>query len=687
MRENPINNQNPRNVGSYYGQAFTGEEDNDTIAAGINDRKNKYLIETKVLRRQWLINSAMARGHQFSYLHRTQDRLINLQELPGRKQVQVDLIKPWKEHMIASLTRAMPKFEAIPETTDSSSISGARMGTSLLDYYWDTWRFITQYITICNGMMDFGNMFVYLNYMEDGSHYRSKPIIDANTGQPVFDNDDNPMQEKTPIGDIVPTLVNPQNIIVPFDGNMDLDDKPWIALYQRRSMDYFEMTYGDAGKAVKPENSYSISTDGDEYNLERISDPRNYSTDIRRMEYANEVVYFQKPSDKNPDGMVVVMANNKILSRSKWPYSKLVGVYPIEHFHLRREAGEFFARSWVEPQISPQRLYNLLWSILAENVDDNAHQKLLVPNHCLDEDPSDITEILHYTGSQAPEYLQLSDMPSYYQNAFAMIEMKMRDLQNYHGASQGGAVSGVRSDVHAQNLQDQDLLPLSVVDELMRSSFERMGEKILTIAAEKLTEERVISFTGKGSRLQYADFKGEMLGDTRRVKVRMSELWMRSRGMTRQTILNMFQMGGITDQYGNPDATKLVQLMEFDVPESMNEELRVHSEQAYLENDRMYRGEQPPVTPWQNQKLHLNIHDAEMNSTEFMELYEKGMGDDPQAKASVEQFMIHKGQHEALFAQAMSGLAPPPEEQNNQSQAGAEAKRPQQTATPPKEEE
>jgi len=657
------------------GQAFSGKEDDDYIAEEIESRRTTFLTETVTMRRQWLLEGAFARGQQFNILHSTEDRLIHLQEPPGRKQIQVDVIGPWIEHMVAKLTQAMPKFEAMPEDMDASSVSAARMGNALLGYYWDNWRFSEDYINLATLVINFGNAFIYLNYIEDGSRYKSRNVVDSTTGNPAVDENGELITEKTSIGDIEATVLPPQNLICPLDTNK-LDDKPWVIIYQRQPMDYFEIQYGDKGKEVGPETHAR-----DYYGLWRIAQNSSGGSQSQGVEYANEIIYFQKPSDINTDGMVVVVANGKILSRNPWPYTKLVSGYPIEHFHLRKEAEEFFARSWIERQIPLQKLYNLLWSILAENADDQAHQKLLVHNTSgiNENDIVDMNQMLEWGGNIPPSYMQLGDMPSYFQNAFPLIEKKIQDVQNYHGASLGSSVSGVRSDVHAQNLQDQDLLPLTVLDELMRISFERMGEKILTIAAEKLTEERVIAFTGEGKRMMYENFKGEMLGDSRTVKVRMTNLWMRNKGMTRQTIMQRFQMGGITDQFGRPDAAKLDRLLEWDMPDTAREDLQIHTERAYLENDRIMRGgtEPTPVTMWQDQKVHISVHQDFMNSNEYMEVYEAGLSGDEQAAKTAAGLEQHTEEHLQIYQQQLMAAMPAPEQKPGQ--ANREGK-PQQSA-------
>ena len=143
-------------------EIFTGNETDDEIVKQINGiRTINHRLSSRT-RRQWLLNSAFARGQQFMILRRNEDRLVQPRVPGNRKLVMDNLIGPWKEAMIANLVTAIPLFEAIPSTHDADSVSAARLGSDLLNYYWEDWSFILQYITLSGYLADFGNAFIFL---------------------------------------------------------------------------------------------------------------------------------------------------------------------------------------------------------------------------------------------------------------------------------------------------------------------------------------------------------------------------------------------------------------------------------------------------------------------------------------------------------------------------------------------
>jgi len=644
-----------------------GDENDDAIIDTVNNRLAVFKRQSTSIRRQWLINSAMVRGQQFSVLHRSEDRLINLQAPPGRKLIMDNMITPWRDHMIANMAMALPEFEGIPANWDSQSVTAARFAGALLNHYWDQWYFLYQYVQLSGYLIDFGNSFIYANYEVQLNKYRTEDMINTQTGEIALDDNGSILKIKRPDDDITCKVLLPQCIGCSLDPS-PLEDKSWVTITERKELDYFKEKY-DNGEEVLGETDY----DNDSYNIRRISGVDMSDSSSGTVECANETIYFQKPCDSNPDGFICIVAGNVLLkpkdreNRQEWPYKKLM-TYPIEHFHFPKESGEFFARSRVESQIPLQKCLNLLWSILMENAEEMGHIKLLIPNTANVDTISDINEIIRYDLPKEPSYMNPPPLPDFIAGTvIERIKSSIRDVQNYHGASLGGSVSGVRSDLHAQNLQEQDLLPLSTVDNLVKSSLERFGSKILLIAADKLLEERAISFVGKDRRLQFINFKGAMLGDTNKVKVRMTNTQMRTKGATIQRIMEFFQAGLITDNMRQPDPVEAMRQLEFAMPESVHKTLRLHSDMAYRENDRMMNGEETWVLKHQDHMIHINIHQEFQNSSDYMKLYEE-LKTNQQNQQIINNFDQHLMQHNQFLMQAMGMLKPKPESEKPQTQ-------------------
>ena len=646
-----------------------------SLVVDINQKYAWYLQESRITRRQWLINAAFTRGHQFSVLHRTEDRIIEIKEPTNRKMVQVDKISPWKRHMIANIIIGVPMFQAQPEDSlTPDSVSAARVGTALLRHYWETWDFDIQKIVAAGHLVDFGNAFIFVNYEEDGTKFISQPVTDVMTGEQVVDDVGEPVTTQKAIGDITTTVLSPQQVVFSMDG-LPIEDKPWIMIVNKRELSYFKNTYPEHGNEVMPETYMNVSN----YDLRLLSDNLNKQV-AGKIKYATEKIYLQKPCKNNPDGCIAIVGGDVLLQRSTWGFKKLTD-YPIIHLHFPKEAEEPFARSMVEPQIPIQRAINIISSILEENIDEMAHLKWLVANQGDIDEITDDNGIIRYNYPFKPEQSALQPMPNYPMEFLNYLESALQDIQSYHSVSKGGSESGVRSDSHAQNLQDQDMQPLSVLDEILRVGYERLGEIVLAIAAEKLTDERTISYIGEDKRRIITKFKASMLGNTQTVKVRLDNTYLRNKAAVVSNILQIAQMGLITDSYGQPDGNKVLRMMEFGLPDSIFSEMQLHTELAYHENDIMMGGKQAIITQWQNHKIHLDIHEEFMNSVEFMKLYDDTNNKNNQMLISL--FSQHITQHSQIMMQNMGMLQPkqPPQNNNNRASQGAENK-PAQAQSP-----
>jgi hypothetical protein len=656
-RINPVNIFSaPKNNTSNVGRLLDMETPDKEIIAVVNDNYTWYMNASRDTRRQWLVNSAFTRGQQWSILHRNEDRLVNLAAPPGRKQIMVDKIGTWKEHTVANIVSAVPMFQAQPTNNDTGSVASARAASSLLTYYWDDWRFDVQKIQMAGYMVDFGNAFVFLNYIE-GNKFVIDPVYDLD-GNAALDENGDPVSEKHAIGDIEPAVLMPHYVGLPLDDS-PVEDKPWIEIFPTKSLSHFINTYKD-GYLVMAENLEANNN----FNIERISEANRSKRGTLQTQQAIEKIYMQKPCKSKPDGFMAVVANGVLLMKSEWPYKKLA-TYPIEHFHYPKEPGEFFARSRVEKQIPIQKFINIIHSSIGENADAFLNIKWMNPNNSGVTRITNDNEMINYNYPYKPEMNTITPLPAWVMDEMQQLYSDMQDVQSYHGASMGASQSGVRSQSHAQDLQDQDMMPINVLDMIVGASYERMGEKILYIAAEKLTEERIITYVGEDKRNMVKKFKASMLGDIKKVKVRLDNTWLRNKAAVTNNIMQMGQYGLILDTYGQPDTGKIMKLMEFALPDGVFSDMKIHTDLAYHENDMMMQSITMPVVQWQNHNLHLGCHQDFMNSPEFMNIvmeYETK----PESKATVDLFVSHTQQHSKLFGQAM-GMIQPKQTQGSQA--------------------
>ena len=636
---------------------LTGKESIPEIESYIRDKIDMYHEQNNETYRQWLLNAAFAKGQHWGVIGTRTNVWQPLTPPSGLNYVTDDMISPWISAMVANLSIGKPMWEAVPKSLAPEAIMSARTANDILDAYWDEWRFVEKEIEGNEFLMTFANFLIFIRYNEDEAD--GEIINDTDTGEPMFDNDGNVLKQRVKVGKVSGDIRPPHHLGCPLDPR-DLDEKEWMFWRQARPLSYFAEKYGKLGENIVPE---TIEHRG-ETTLADIS--RGRDENRYREGNANEVLFMQKPSDSAPDGLVLPYVNGKLLEHNRdkwrWQFDDMTG-YPVIHVHGKKSAGEFWARSSLESQIPLQRALNILVSSLIDNIDSMAHMKWGLPTSANVADIWNTNEVVEYEGALAPHMLKVEALPNWIPQTEASLKASIRDIQSWHGASQGGAVSGVRSEVHADNLQEQDLLPLNTIDNLKGAGWARMGDKILRIYAEKMPDQSM-SFVKDGRPIVIQNFKASMIENISRINVKMTGTNLRNPVAVKREIGEWYAAGLLVDPItGQPYARKATELLEFALPKSHFEQLRIHSNQAYIENTRMYDGEAPTPYGFENHFIHQRVHGDEMNSPRFRQLLIAAEADDGDAKRIVTLFGKHIEATSDLQKAAFAQLAPPPEAQ------------------------
>jgi len=645
---------------------LTGKEPLPEIISHIEDKIRIYNEQNNATYRQWLLNAAFSRGQQWGVVDTTSNVFSALKAPEGLNYVTDDMIGPWKRAMVANLSIGRPTWQAVPKSLAADAIMSARTANDILDAYWDEWRFAEKEIAGNDFLMDFANFLIFIRYNEDEAEGE---IVTDENDEPIYDDSGLPVKALVKIGKIAADIRPPHHLGCPLDPR-DLDEKEWIFWRESRPLGYFRDKYGKLGEGVTPDSMQSV----DEGSLDWISRGKR---DGLHKDTTNEFIFMQKPNDTAPDGLVIPYASGKLLEENRgkwrWQFETMTG-YPVIHVHGEKSAGEFWARSSIETQIPLQRALNIIVSSMVDNVDNMAHMKWGLPTTAGVADIWNTSEVVEYEGVQPPHMLKVESLPQWISQERSDLKGAIRDIQSWHGASQGGAVSGVRSDLHAQNLQDQDMLPYTTLDNFKAAGWARMGDKILRIRAEKIPDQ-AMSFVRDGRPIVINNFKATMLDSVARINVKMTGTNMRSPGAVKQEIGDFFAAGLIVDPLtGAPDARKATELLEFALPGSVFEGMRMHSNQAYLENIEMFDGEAPIPYPWQDHATHLRVHYQEMNTPRFSELLKQAQPDangqpaDEDASRITQLYVGHIQATAKLQQAAYAQLAPPPEAEQETNQ-------------------
>jgi hypothetical protein len=589
------------------------KDDEDKIKNLIPILVKKYINETSEIRLKWLICAAFAKGYHYSVIDEESRTLVSPISTDGRKRCKTNKISSYIWHMSSRVTRTKPVWEGVPKDLSLEEINAAKSASAFLQQHARNQELDVKRIKIANHLLVFGNSFIICNDVEDKHKFQTLPKYEK-SGEPII-NVETGEQETMKISyrdiDISPIL--PHCLLCSNDDS-NLDDKWHVLIHRWKDLDYFKNQYGSKlGGKVKPEGKGFSSG---QFSLDNIKTDRGNQND----EGANETLYLQKPSEINKDGSIVTFSNGVILNRKKWPdsFSEIDG-YPIVHFKWGEPPpGEFFSRSPLEDQIPLNRDINEVISIFMENTSNMGHLKWMNPLGSGVKEITDLSgEIINFNPGFMPTPSVVNPLPEYIARIYNILCSELEDIQMLHSVSTGEGSTNVRSRVGIEALQEQDMMPLSIVDSLSEEAYKNLGKKILQIGIKTLDQPRLVRYIGNGRRRTIQDFTNKMLNGNSDVNVRLVDSHLRTKTQTQNLILELFTRGMITDNLGKVDPVQAMKLLEFALPDSVYDKDEAQRNIAYDENDELLTGTQVPVEDWHFHFVHLSAHDDWFNSSEW----------------------------------------------------------------------
>lgn len=627
---------------------------NDELIDKVDRLYDNFLERNKLIRLSWLVYSAFVRGLHYSVINIDKGVIVSPRPPDGRKRSKINKIKSWKKHQMARVVLVKPSYEVVPNGTSMEDVLNAQAATAYLqnlaeENKWNMKRFMI--ISYC---IDFGNCFGYLRDYENKQ--KLTPVLQVDEdGEPLIDPTTGRQKIKYEVvTDVDVNILRPQSVLCdPSEG--ELDDKFEVIIENWRPLDYFVTQYGN--KNIKAETN----KDGTYYSdLSTLSLVKKHGT--TPIAGATELIYLQKPNAINPKGIVIIKCGKEILFKGEWPYSNL-NSYPLVHFRWSPpESGEFWSESPIEDQIPIQKDYNEVSSIILENISNVGHVKWMNPIGSGVESIDDLAgEIVDFNPGFEPRQSAVSTLPHYQVNYLNVLGSALEDVQMFHSVSKGIGTPSVRSAIGLDKLEEEDQTPLGISDAMMQSGFEELAKKVLTIASEKVDTDIFVRYTGSGRKKRIDRFRGDMLNPMLGVKVRMVDEYLRQKGNTKNLILELAHNGLIVDNYGKPDAMRVMKLLQFALPDMVYDKDDTQREIQLDENDLLMEGtEVPIVEEWHNHFIHLDVIEELLNSIEFRS---RSKEDEPLKR----RILTHREQHKVMLQNALMGAA-----QNNNDQSQGE---------------
>jgi len=487
----------------------------------------------------WLNNSAAILGHSNLSWDSAVKTFRNNDAASGRKnKYQTNRLLPLIQNRTARLCRSAPKYEVRPNSMDSEDKDAASLGREVINQVWDQQKLNRKRIDL------------YM-WKQQAGHSYLKVCWDGDVGDVMTD----PMTGQTTKQGDIRIDVTPAFEIYPDPAAKTMEELTWLVQTKIRPLSYFRTQYGEKGALVKEEqtallglqyqtkiNSMSSRSDGD-------------GAGQRLKNTAVEKALYEAPTDKYPEGRMIITASGQLLEDKPLPCGKI----PFVKFDDVVVGGKFYSEAIIT-HLRPMQLQ--INRLINQRVEWT--QKLLagkytvargagIHQEAMDDQSGEIVEydpVPTASDGGRPEAIQTPMIPQYAYTEEDRMVTSMNDIAGISDVSQGKLPSASIPALGMQILQEADSTRLGIVTEADEHSWSQVGNLILKYAQKYYSEPRLLKVSN-GNSYQVKNFTGADLRENHDVVVVPGSTQPNSLVLKRQDIMNLLQ-SGLIGPMGDP---------------------------------------------------------------------------------------------------------------------------------------
>ena len=581
---------------------------------------------------------------------------------------------PWRVRMIINqcrriirteltkVTRQVPQWYVIPNTTDEEDRMAARAAEQISDYelrelkYNRIVRSASHWMTVC------GTAFIKIYY------------------------DTNQIDPSGVQGKICMNAITPFHVYVPDLQEEDIEAQPFV----------IHTMLMDEGRA---KDIYGIEVEANAEVRGAALEQRFFSAmGIKTGPSKDKVQVFEmwiKPCGKFPQGAMVTWSGTDLLyHQDVWPC-------PFEYYPIAKidhiPTGRFYGDSALVDLIPVQKEVNRAHSQLIEIRNLMGKPQWKAAKGSID--PNKMTSqpglIITYTpGFPPPERDQPPSLPSYEENELERLTRTMDDLAATGEITKGNVPPGVTAASAISYLQEENDNRFAPTVASIEEATEKMGKALLAFVNEYWDVERKVKVVGDNNLQEVLLFSKSDVKDNTDFTVEPGSAAPRSRAARQAFILELRKMGSIDD-------TKMLKYLDMVETDELYSDYQVDQRQIQRENvtmmstpepdpqQQMMQQQQPPqidpatgqpvppplpgalpINPFDNDAAHIDGHGNYMKT----EKYENGSPLQKQVMLQHYQDHINRQQQVQMQAQqqqlAQQPMAAPVSQRPSPQQIG-----------------
>lgn len=603
---------------------------------------------------QWRLNINFFEGNQYLDINTMTNTVEEVLPLFWWQEREVfNQIAPIMETRLAKLSRLNPILKCRPATTEKEDISAAKVSNKILENTYSD--------------LEMKRLQLKANvWSELTGTAIIKPIWNTSKGRRIGAYADEEKENEVFEGDIETTVVSPFEIYPDSSFSDGIEECQSII-------------HAKAYHVNDIENIWGVTVEGTEVNVFTVKENSvglgglgarggNYSiASQKKKDQAIVYEYWERPSRKHPEGRLIICTDNELLHYGSLPYRVGRDFTFDLPFIFQKSLDKphcIWGRCIIDRLIPLQRRYNALRNRKAEYLNRAAIGQLAYEEGSIDEDflendglaPG--TMIPFKRGAAPPTYMQYHALP----HSFETEEQSLlADFNRISGVSEisrdSQAPTGINSGIALSILQEQDDTRLALTAKNLDNCVITLGKMWLRLYKQFGSGPRILKSVGKDQMVEVIEWsESDITSDD--IYIETGTQLSESPAQRKQMVFDLLGSGLFNDPetgaLSKEGRSKIFEMLEMGNWEGYDDETTLNTQKAYRENRKMMEGIPTDIADFDDDVVHLSIHNKYRLSSDYEELIE----DNPEL---FELFNMHIQMHiESLNMKLQPQMQPMP---------------------------
>lgn len=617
----------------------------EEVIAFVKNELERRQKERRPIELQWLLNQNFLNGNQYCDINVYMNEIQQIEKLYDWQQREVfNQIAVIYETRLAKLKKNRPVPFTIPATQQGNDINTAKTTTAILKAI-DRDQNMHEKRAIATAWAEICGCAFFSHYWDS----KGGRLIGELDGEKIYEGCEikevfSPF-EFFPESNFANGIEGNRSIIRARVESVDAIYDKWGIKVTGRKVDVFTLS---------PTN---VGTGG----LGYIATVYNFvNTQVDNSEVVIE--YMEKPNRKHPEGLIIIVAGDKLLHYGPFIYrvgDDMKPGYPFSMQICIEKPGYFWPTTVIERLIPIQRAYNAV-----KNRKHEVLNRIAIGNLAVEDDGIvDVENLeqeglypgkihLYARGARPPQFIESKDNTAYFDAEEAKLEQQFAAISGVSPfATQSLPPAGVISGDAMERLREADDSRISLTADNINAAAIAGWKIDIRLNRQFAKGPRLARYVGENKEVELIDWYASDLTSDDIVIDNEDEL-SQTPAQRMQIIKELLQYKLFSNDVDPKTRAKVIEMMKLGNWENTADIEDLHVDKAKRENKAILQGGMPNFKEYDIHELHLQEH----NRLRLDVSYEEFERNNPEL---AQIFDMHCKQHEQAIAQKAALMAQP----------------------------